>query len=954
MVDLRTTILSEIVSSNYTCLVCTDHITPTSKIWSCSNCYRAFDLSCIQDWAKRGSSTQDDRSWRCPSCNYSHLKIPKLYTCWCGKSINPTFNYLEPHSCGNLCSKSLETCHHDCTLTCHPGPHIEKCTSLGPIMKCHCGKNSRQLPCINTPYDEGWSCEEICNDILPCGIHKCQKKCHSGNCGDCHSNLEVFCYCGKSHDLIKCNERLPKKSIVSFNKSWIGNFQCSNPCNIKLDCGIHTCVEGCHPLNNDSHKCPNSPLNLSVCPCGKTKINDLLQHPRESCLDPIPTCDKVCGKRLPCGHKCYWNCHEGPCAPCYQVVDLDCQCGTCHYSIACGLKQDGYIPTCNTKCGAKFNCKRHYCAKRCCAFRKIALDRSKLIKKQLRNNLITTSVVESLEIEKEHTCEKVCDQPLSCGKHRCKEICHPGSCPPCLESSSDDLVCHCGKTVVPAPVRCGTTLPVCPYQCKRPTRCGHRPEPHHCHEDNIPCSKCTMLVTKTCQCEKQNKVTNVMCYQEIVSCFKICGKLLPCGKHKCKKTCHKPGECQIKCNEKCLMPKKCGHLCQQVCHQSKPCNENIPCRETLMISCDCGRRKQPMLCFSVTKMIEDNSQDDETYIPHIECDEICIKQRRSKMLFEALGLDPEKNKETELSLQMRMVEALYSPFVLNLYAKQKTWCLSIENIFQKLVSETIETSFQSMSNSSLKQSYHFRPMKEIQRRFIHELAETWKLLSESHDREPKRSVFIKLLKSSHIPDLSLEEAYKIQKDYKEMKKNQAVKKANSIKFSEDDKSRLATPTLDDESFIPFNAVLLKDVFFGVTVNSMDAALYDLWTSINSFGERRFSLIQNGNVEFISENIFLFVCDCIGTDADKETKFELERQIKELSTLFNDKVKEKNLAMKCIPAKIDKENNVVLEIMTEEEPITPTELEDTVSAVDDISKELESVSIEESTVSSEWW
>lgn len=960
--DLRESILKEIRSSGYTCLVCTDYITPSSKVWSCDHCFRVFDLDCIKDWALRGSSTQDDKSWRCPSCNHNHHKIPKGYTCWCGKSINPTLNVLEPHSCGSACDHPLRSCSHECNLPCHPGPHMEKCTSLGPVMKCLCGKHSKQLPCILTPYDQGWMCDEVCNDILPCGTHRCKKKCHSGLCGECDEQISVRCYCGKASEVIDCHERMPVKSEEN-GVSWIGNFQCNSPCEEFFDCGIHKCEKNCHPINKDSHKCPDSPLNLIYCPCGKTKIDTILKTPRKSCLDPIPTCESICGKRLPCGHKCYWKCHEGPCSPCYRSADIECRCGFTHFSIACALKTQGYTPTCTFKCNAKFNCKRHYCTKICCEFRQIAFDRSKLIKKQLRKNVITTAIAESVEFEDAHTCQKECNQLLSCGKHRCKATCHPGACSPCLESSSDDLFCNCGRTIVPAPVRCGTTLPVCPYQCQRPTACGHRPEPHHCHEDDVSCPKCTMLVTKKCQCEKQNLVTNVMCYQDRVSCFKICGKKLPCGEHECKKVCHKPGDCQKKCIEKCLKVRKCGHKCQQNCHFGRPCNESLPCQEHVIVTCDCGRRKQPLLCHTVTNMIEESKKaheekagngvefidDDKLFIPHIPCDEACEKERRNRLLLDALGLNPARAKDSEVTLRMRTVESIYTPFVLNIYAKQPTWCLSIEEIFSQLLAHTIDSSFRTLSNSEIKQSHHFRPMREIQRKFVHELAESWGLFSESHDPEPHRSVFVKLLKTSNIPDIKLKEAHEIYKKFKALEKKKSLERVSRQEGA--DKN-----FFDKNKDVYFNGIIIKDVFFGITVETIDAAVFNIWNRSKGDGEnesKEFSLVKNGRVEFICENMYVFY----GDTCSEEEKPELEKQMKELCFLFDKKVKDSNLALKCVLAKVNIEEGTVVEMMEEaEQEMRPEndEMRNTDNLVDVPAERLDDVKIEAVTVTSEWW
>lgn len=47
--------------------------------------------------------------------------------------------------------------------------------------------------------------------------------------------------------------------------------------------------------------CQSMPGTIRFCPCGKTEVKSLLEHERNSCTDPIPTCESVCGKVLPCG-----------------------------------------------------------------------------------------------------------------------------------------------------------------------------------------------------------------------------------------------------------------------------------------------------------------------------------------------------------------------------------------------------------------------------------------------------------------------------------------------------------------------------------------------------------------------------------------------------------------------------------------------------------------------------
>lgn len=43
------------------------------------------------------------------------------------------------------------------------------------------------------------------------------------------------------------------------------------------------------------------PEVVKFCSCGKTELNLLQTTVRNSCTDPIPTCDLICGKNLNCG-----------------------------------------------------------------------------------------------------------------------------------------------------------------------------------------------------------------------------------------------------------------------------------------------------------------------------------------------------------------------------------------------------------------------------------------------------------------------------------------------------------------------------------------------------------------------------------------------------------------------------------------------------------------------------
>ncbi|CDK29442.1 unnamed protein product [Kuraishia capsulata CBS 1993] len=856
-------LLSEIREGTYTCLVCTGEIDGESQIWSCDACYRVYDLACIRDWAKRGSSTGADKSWRCPSCNGKHYTLPKEYRCWCGKISNPQSNVFHPHSCGQTCNKSLESCVHECSFECHPGPHMKRCTALGPSLHCNCGEKSRQVPCIVTSYDKGWQCGKVCGDLLPCGIHRCKKVCHSGACGSCPETVITKCYCGKHTREVTCSERSYKKSDID-GELWIGTFPCEDICKQTFDCGNHVCVQNCHPYTAKSHMCPLGPDAVTYCACGKKKLSDLLEHPRTSCLDPIPTCGEVCGKKLPCGHACIDFCHEGDCRSCMKTVDMKCSCEYSSFTVPCAFKVSGSTPKCTHKCQALLSCRRHRCGDVCCDFEQVALRRDRELQKGRRRvGGHSAAALEEIinNIEAKHICTKECGKLLSCGLHRCQMTCHMGPCKPCLESSSDDLVCHCGQTVVPAPVRCGTKLPVCPHQCTRPTACGHRPEYHNCHPDDQSCPKCTFLMVKKCGCDKKVELQNIMCYQENISCGRMCGKTLPCGAHKCTKLCHAEGQCLKKCPSPCGKPKDCGHICTDTCHAPYTCKAPILCNEKVTIFCKCKRISKQVLCSSPSKNTV------------LECDSECAKLERNRNLLQALNLKSSTVISPDSLDRLTMEKVPYSEFVLDIFRDQKKWAQGIEQVLRDLVSGNL-----------MRETYSFKPMQRIQRQFVHEMAEAYKLDSESQDPEPKRNVFVRIKSDSHVPSMSLEEALVITEKLKERAR---------------DKLRVQPTTAESSSF--YNAIAIQYVFFGMTRIAIEDAIGPTLAKYNS--------IKNPSVKWINDSTFVLYPD----GQHQEPTAELEEGLSKLCAEMAPILQKASIAFSCALCKIDRTGTTLFDL-----------------------------------------
>jgi NF-X1-type zinc finger protein NFXL1 len=157
------------------------------KIWNCEGCFAQFHLFCIQNWIKDGSyllqANTDNTSdkpkeipWNCPKCRkeYKQSQYPSKYQCYCKKVLNPKFDpWSIPHSCNQVCEKN-KLCGHKCLTICHPGP-CPPCPKM-VMSSCFCSKSQ---PVSRRCANKLWSCNKVCNKLLPCKQHLCEKICHN-------------------------------------------------------------------------------------------------------------------------------------------------------------------------------------------------------------------------------------------------------------------------------------------------------------------------------------------------------------------------------------------------------------------------------------------------------------------------------------------------------------------------------------------------------------------------------------------------------------------------------------------------------------------------------------------------------------------------------------------------------------------------------------------------------
>ncbi|XP_066245338.1 protein shuttle craft [Euwallacea similis] len=703
--------LTEMIDSNMLeCLVCCEKIKRTDKVWSCSQCYHIIHLLCILAWVK---SSKVEENWRCPACQNGYTEVPQQYTCYCGKIVDPKVNpNIIAHGCDNLCSRKGKNCEHKCNILCHPGPCPE-CNIMVPKF-CGCGSTQQVVKCCS---DIKVTCQSPCKKVLNCGLHICASTCHPGPCEPCSEFIIQECHCGKTGRKVNCDE----------NNSGITTFTCENVCGKLLSCGLHNCQKQCH--SGPCLLCETDITLIKHCYCSKVQ----LKTPRLTCLDPIPCCDNICGKTLICGppskpHTCKSRCHKGKCPPCSLTTVVKCRCGHMDKEIACQkVTRKADDARCEKKCVKKRLCGKHTCKQKCC-------------------------------IEIEHICPLPCNKMLSCGLHKCELTCHSGRCPPCIETSFEELYCECKASVLYPPVPCGTKPPSCDKPCSKKRVCGHPPN-HDCHPGNCP--SCFVLTKKWCHGRHESRGT-IPCHQASFSCGLSCGKPMVCGRHKCVKQCH-DGHCPVPCTQPCSTPRSlCGHPCNKPCH-TPPCPESN-CKQMVPVSCLCGLQKGQKMCTDLTeeyKAIEmayvkdrmDNFSSSYQTIDFseapkkpsvmkiLECNDECRILERNRRL--AIGLQIQ-NPDLSQKLTPR-----YSVFLKQCVKKDPKFC---QRIHDKLT-ELVQLAKQSKQKS---RSYSFESMNRDKRHFIHEYCEYFGIESAAYDAEPNRNVVATATRDkSWLPGMSV-------------------------------------------------------------------------------------------------------------------------------------------------------------------------------------------------------
>ena len=405
----------------------------------------------------------------CDSCT-----VTVQQTCFCEKettarlcgSETATDELKRPrYSCRRTCNQLLDCGHHSCRQVCHPSAH-PPCSRLpSSPQPCACGKSvtSAQRSDCRDPLP---TCGARCGKPLRCGQHRCEQRCHDGECGECSAVVQRKCRCGNETIPMPCKvvleaEQRKQRTVSEHLAEGLEPpaedeleqlFVCDRPCNLRLSCGQHKCPVRC---------CPPSSAHL---------------------------CMRVCDKPLSCGqHRCDDHCHgQSPCPPCSIVLrqPLSCHCGgtTLPANQPCGTTLKCSYPCTRIRaCGHACTMTCH--ARECDSIAPCAVLTERMCgggHKLMRNiPCYATSA----------SCGVTCRKLLPCGQHVCLRACHAG---PCKDGADLDVVASCAQ-------KCGKVRINCVHACKAV-----------CHP-GLPCPDVLCEETAVVKCACGRKSRNGRC-----------------------------------------------------------------------------------------------------------------------------------------------------------------------------------------------------------------------------------------------------------------------------------------------------------------------------------------------------------------------------------------------------------------------------------------------------------
>ena len=278
------------------------------------------------------------------------------------------------------------------------------------------------------------------------------------------------------------------------------------------------------------------------------------------------------------------------------------------------------------------------------------------------------------------------------------------------------------------------------------------------------------------------------CHLTEISCGKLCGKPLPCGRHTCILTCH-GGVCPTTCSQPCPVTRsECPHPCNTPCHPGV-CPGSA-CREKVKVQCQCGQRVATVSCeeqqSAFRKMATALLASKMTALQLGECVDFkdllgpngsSAKQNKSLECNEECAL-VERNRRLALALQIKNPNpkpgAPHYPDSLKEWAKKDP--RFVQMVHDKLT-DLVQLAKQSLGKMRSR-SHSFDPMNRDKRQFIHDYCVFFGCETASYDEEPKRNVVATAFgETSFLPSVGILESTQREMGQRKMPAPPSMKSA---------------------------------------------------------------------------------------------------------------------------------------------------------------------------------
>ena len=225
------------------------------------------------------------------------------------------------HLCFIICGKPLLCGKHTCENYCHKG-NCKPCTYIihEGILKCTCGKTTK-----NAPYLCGTKleCPYPCSIKRKCG-HQCPLNCHENECPSCEVLVDKKCRCGKEiihkqkcgdlkiplcnnvcESMLPCGVHFCQLKCHLHDDEFDKKYKCNMICNRQYLKCEHFCKEKCHGETScDEYLCKEFTIMYCKCKmnnkkiiCGEYKKNKSKfekEHPGE---EYVLACNEECIKK---------------------------------------------------------------------------------------------------------------------------------------------------------------------------------------------------------------------------------------------------------------------------------------------------------------------------------------------------------------------------------------------------------------------------------------------------------------------------------------------------------------------------------------------------------------------------------------------------------------------------------------------------------------------------------